>query len=321
MNSRLKYCTLFDRRYLARGLVMLESLSRFLSPGDEIVILAMDTEAADVLQKVRRPAWTIVPLDGFEDREVLALREERPFREFCWTCTPALTAWMVGEALEDEIVIYVDADLMFYRDPRELLRELDESGTILIHEHRYSSDKLQHEGGSGRFNVGLVAFRVGNEARACVERWRRQVIERCELDPENGYCGDQGYLNEWPERYPGVRILQNIGGGVAPWNVNQYSVGRLGKLPAVNGAPIVFFHFHSLEMAITADFGLIAVNPAKGYLFPRQTRNILYRDYARRLRRAVSTVSKLASMPRNELDWSYLTLMRARAGGRYVLAI
>jgi hypothetical protein len=319
--TRVKYCTLFDRRYLARGLVMLESLSRFLSPGDEIFVLAMDDETAGVLKRISAPAWTIVPLQEFEDPEVLALRGIREFREFCWTCTPALSAWITGTSLDGETVVYVDSDLMFYRDPRELICELDDDGSILVHEHRYASDKGQHESGNGRFNVGLVGFRVGDEARACVDRWRQQVIERCELDPENGYCGDQGYLNEWPAKYRGLRVLRNIGGGVAPWNVGQYTVGQVNASPTVDGTPVVFFHFHSLEMAIVNGFGLIAVNPAKGYRLSHRTRRIVYRDYARRLRRAVSMISKFACVPRSELSWNYLDILKGALRGRYVSAI
>lgn len=300
---------------------MLESLTPFLAEQDEVVILAMDNEARDVLMRLARPGWKIIGIDEFEDKEVLALREERPFREFCWTCTPALSSSLVRNSSSGDKVIYLDADLVFYRDPRELIGELGSEGNILIHEHRYSEEMRMHERGSGRFNVGLVAFRVGDEARSCVERWRRQVIERCELDPENGYCGDQGYLNEWPSKYRGLKILQNIGGGVAPWNVGRYAVDEIDALPSVNGAPIVFFHFHSLEMAIVRGLGLIAVNPAKGYRLSRETRHIVYRDYARRLRRMVGVISRLARTPRNEVNWNYRDTLNGVLRGRYVSAI
>src|SRR5207248_4278570 len=137
---------------------------------------------------------------------------------FCWTCTPALASWMVRTSTENDIVVYLDSDLLFFGNPRTLLEELDDTAAILIHEHRFSPDRTAWLTTSGRFNVGFVAFRVGDEARACVTRWRAQTIACCESNPEKGLCGDQAYLNEWPALYPNLRIMQNLGGGVAPWN-------------------------------------------------------------------------------------------------------
>src|SRR5262249_30070960 len=150
-----------------------------------------------------------------QDGELDLAERQRPRREFCWTCTPALSAWMVRNSADGDIVIYLDADLLFFDDPRLLLEELATGGSVLIHEHRFSPDRIQFEPSSGRFNVGFVAFQVGDEARQIAEDWRAQTIKCCILDPDKGLCGDQGYLTAWPDHYPNVRVMRNIGGGVA----------------------------------------------------------------------------------------------------------
>jgi hypothetical protein len=285
-----RFCTLFDVKYLARGLAMISSIMPYLRHDDEIVVLAMDDTTEGVLHKLKNERLRVVRIESLEDAELLGLQAQRPAREFCWTCTPALAHWMVNTSSEGEFVVYLDADLLFFGDPRVLLAELFGGGNVLVHEHRFSPDRAHYQATSGRFNVGLVAFRVGAEARTCVERWRAQTLERCELDPENGHCGDQGYLNEWPSLYSGLRILKNIGGGVAPWNVNQYRVGKKGRLPTVNEQPVVFYHYHAIERVVEPRFNLVALNPANGYTFPPQTNKIFYKPYAREIAKAERTM-------------------------------
>jgi hypothetical protein len=56
---------------------------------------------------------------------------------------------------------------------------------------------------------------------------------------EDGKFGDQKYLDDWTTRFSGVHVLQNLGGGVAPWNVQQYDLSELD---------LVFYHFHGVKI-------------------------------------------------------------------------
>lgn len=56
------------------------------------------------------------------------------------------------------------------------------------------------------------------------------------------------YLYGWPERYERIHVLQHIGGGVAPWNHDQYVFSRQNGHVFVDGKPLVFYHFHSLKL-------------------------------------------------------------------------
>jgi hypothetical protein len=296
----LSIVTLFDHHYAARGLVMLESLARHCSAPLDAAVLCMTPEAHRIVSALGARGVRALAVEELGDGELLALRGVRPHREFCWTATPALLRHALRRAAPGDTIAYLDADLMFFADPMQLLRELD-GHDILIHEHRYAPDRLAWQRTSGIFNVGLVAFRPGEQAAACLERWRRQCLEKCELDPEHGYCGDQGYLDEWPDRYDRLRILGHLGGGVAPWNVGQYAVTRGAAGPLVNGAPVVFYHYHALRVVhVDWPFGLVA-DPAEGYQFPRAVQSLLYRPYLRALRRQQRAIRKaVGARPRIE---------------------
>jgi hypothetical protein len=287
------FCTLFDMRYAARGLAMLESLEAHYQGEKTVTILAMDETTPSMIEKLGRPNWKVISVAQLGDAELLEVKKSRPHREFCWTCVPALARQMVESHHDRDIVVYIDADLYFFSSPQLLLEELEDSGNILIHEHRFSEERRHFENSSGRFNVGFVTFVVGDEARTCVNRWRRQVLDKCVLDPENGYCGDQGYLNEWPKRYPGLRILRNIGGGVAPWNVLSYRVAGSVTRPTVDEVPVVFFHYHAFRTVSVRFFGDIAAIPAWGYEFSRTIQHLLFSQYSRKLRQTSKKAARL----------------------------
>jgi hypothetical protein len=298
---------------------MLESLEATFEEEKTITILAMDKEVTAFIHALGHPTWRVLTVETMGDAELTLVQANRPHREFCWTCAPVLSAHMVGNADDGDIVVYVDADLFFFCSPQILLDELNAGGTVLIHEHRYSPDRLHYEPSSGRFNVGFVAFRAGEEARSCVERWRQQVLDKCVLDPENGYCGDQGYLNEWPLRYPGLRILQNIGGGVAPWNLLAYGVGGDPSQPAVDGTPVVFFHYHAFRTVSVCGVHVAAI-PAWGYDFSKTAKRLLFARYAHRLRSIGYMARKAGFAISSDASDSLVDALRSWIRGRLVLA-
>lgn len=272
------YFTVFDKNYAARGLVMIESLRR-VSCGDlRVVVLALDDDANRVS---RECADDVLSIDDIGDMEFVEARANRSYEEFCWTCAPVLSNFLLQRSTVGDYIAYLDADLYFFSDPRILFEEMQGGGQILIHPHRFSPDKAQWEKSAGKFNVGFVGFRVSEEARTCVARWREQVLSLCVLDPDQGLCGDQGYLNEWPDLYPGLRVMQNIGGGTAPWNVSAYKVG---PGPLVDGVPIVFFHFHKLRVVDCDGYRFQGAIPAFGYTFQLPVIDLIYRDYLKRLK-------------------------------------
>jgi hypothetical protein len=65
---------------------------------------------------------------------------------------------------------------------------------------------------------------------------------------EPGRFTDQRYLHDWPQSRPGVKVLQDLGGGVGPWNMHQYSFNQRNGVLEVNGFPLIFVHFQSLRL-------------------------------------------------------------------------
>jgi hypothetical protein len=166
-----------------------------------------------------------------------------------WTATPAvcLASFARDPALQQ--ITYVDADLMFFADPERLFAEIGTSSITII-SHRYAPQWQKYEASSGIYNVEWLTFRRDEHGLAALSWWRERCLEWCLAVSEDGKFGDQAYLDDWPERFAGVHVLEDPGAGIAPWNVESYAVERDPRTGAVlvTGDPLVFFHHHGVRL-------------------------------------------------------------------------
>lgn len=245
------FCTLFDGGYLVKGIAMLRSLKRWC-PGARVFVLCMDETVQAVLQRLALPDVTCIPLSDVEDDELLAVKPGRGVAEYCWTLSPCLPWYVLAHYSEVDFITYVDADLLFFSPVEALFDEIGDNSIAII-EHRFSP-RLRDREVNGRFCVEWVSFRRDEEGLACLSRWREQCIAWCFYRLEEGRMGDQKYLDEWPERYRACHILVHPGAGIAPWNYSQYVFSGSGDGILVDGAPLIFYHFHQFQMLENGGF-------------------------------------------------------------------
>jgi hypothetical protein len=285
------FCTLFNWRYLPQGVALYRSLERATGGDFTLHILCIDDFTAAALRSLNLLNARLIPIGDIEDDVLRSLREKRSIGEFCWTCTTPLLLHVLAQQPSDAVVAYVDADLWFNSDPKAVFDEMGQ-GSIFVHEHDFAVEHSALAASSGRFNVGLVAFRNNAEGRTCLERWKAQCFEECVMDPAAGKCGDQNYLDEWPERYPGLVISANPGVGLAPWNVAKHRITGKDDCILVDGRPIVFYHFHALSM-LRPRLGFWPIVMAYGYSFDEALAGAIYAPYVRELWRASRRLKKL----------------------------
>jgi hypothetical protein len=288
---RYNFCTLFDTNYASRGLSLYRSLERHCGNDFLLTILCMDDDVYRALASLNLPRVRLWRVEDIGDSELVAIREVRPRREFCWTCPGPLMMSLLNEAGVGSVVTYLDADLMFFSDIEPIYDELGDKD-ILIHGHKFAPRYASYAKASGIFNVGLISVRNSAQGMACLTRWRAQNFEKCELDPENGYCGDQKYLDEWPSLYSGLVILQHPGAGVAPWNVEAHDVREQGGRVTIDGHPLIFYHFHALRVVLAGRWGRWFAIPSVGYDFNATVRDLIYRPYVSALRKAAGNLKQ-----------------------------
>jgi hypothetical protein len=246
--SEYHFCTYFDRNYLTRGLALYESLARHCRKTFVLWILCFDDETYDVLSRLNLPGVRLISQREFEaDDEALAqVKADRSRVEYYWTCTPSLPLYILRHNPEVEVITYLDADLYFFSDLQPIYEEFGQ-GSILIIEHRYAPEHAHLAEMSGVYNVGWMSFRRDENGLACLHWWRDRCLEWCFMLYEDSKFGDQLYLDDWPQRFASVVVLQYKGANLAPWNLSQYGLKYVRDLVRVDGEPLIFFHFHGLR--------------------------------------------------------------------------
>jgi len=283
------FCTLFDKNYLFRGLALHESLGRHVADFT-LWILCMDDTSFEILNRMELPNVRLLSLAEFEDEELLAAKKTRTAYEYYWTCTPSLPLYLLEHEPGLESITYLDADLFFFSDPAPAFAELGD-GSIAIIEHRYAPAWEHLLETSGIYCVQLMIFRNDERARTALRWWRDRCNEWCYHRVEDGKMGDQKYLDDWPERFAGVVVLQHKGAGLAPWNLARYTVRETDGEIRVDDQPLIFYHFHSLAIVNGGkDFQLAYTD----YSIGRGIAKLLYSPYIRVVKKAISRVQRSA---------------------------
>ena len=287
----LKFCTLFNTTYLSRGLAMYHSLEQHCDDF-HLYILAFDRNCFDLLTHMQLRNASIIRLDKFENEKLLAVKGGRTAGEYCWTCASSSIKYCI-ETFELDHCTYVDADLLFFSDPAALVEEMGEK-SVLITPHRYTPCYDQSTT-SGVYCVQFMTFKNTAEGMEVLNWWVDACLDWCFNRCEGNKFGDQKYLDDWTERFMGVHVLQHLGGGVAPWNIQQYSFdGKsedlLVKDLSTNAATkLVFYHYHGFSYCSRSSYKLSHEHYSIGKTEIKQ----IYKPYVRALSVAEDRIAEL----------------------------
>ncbi len=243
-----EFCTIVDEAYLARAVVLHRSLIEVCGR-PRLRVLCADDASAALLPRLELPGVSVVTLAELEeyDEGLRAVRPLRTHREYCWTAKPSLCRYALEREPSLAAITFLDADLRFFHDPAPLFDELGE-GSVLIVPHRYTEERRQWAREYGVYNSQLVTFRRDDHGELVLGWWRERCLEWCHERVEDGRYGDQKHMDDWPHRFRGVQVLAHPGGGLAPWNSGRYELSRRSSGVFVEGRPVVFYHFASLEL-------------------------------------------------------------------------
>jgi hypothetical protein len=207
----------------------------------------MDDTAYEILSKLNLPGVNPITLKDFErdDELLLSAKQNRSRIEYYFTCTPSLLLYVLNNWPEVDLITYLDADLFFFSSPTPLFEELG-GGSISIIGHRFPP-YLRYRERYGIYNVGWLSFRRDENALSCLKWWRERCVEWCYDREEDGRFADQKYLDDWPERFKNVTVLEHKGANLALWNLPNYHLQLLERNKiTVDDQPLIFFHFHGL---------------------------------------------------------------------------
>jgi hypothetical protein len=239
---------------------------------------------------------------------LLDLRKQRSFAEYCWTLTPHLIEY-IFDIYGERYNTYLDSDLYFYANPDVLNSKMIQSNCdTLITDHRFplGKNKKKQEKSHGKYCVQFNTFTNNNSSRRLLERWKNNVILDCEYNKIKKKAGDQKYLEEFPILSKSVYIPDDIGVGVGPWNISQYSlVSKKGNEIIIKDgskrSKLFFYHFQNINFISEH-----IVNIGAGRC-ERNLKNAIYIDYLQELLKIreklkhAHVIIKPRSLSRNKL--------------------
>lgn len=245
----------------------------------------MDNVVYQLLGTMDLQNTELISLAEFEDPDLLSIKRTRTVEEYCWTCTPSLPLYIMKQHPDLNTISYLDADLFFFSSPEPIYEEFGDR-SIMIIPHRFPKERDDLLEKAGIYNVSMLAFRNDRNSFECLRWWRDKCIEWCFRESEDGRLGDQKYLDDWPQRFFKVHVLRHKGANVGPWNLYRYDIRTADNRIFVDEIPLVFYHFHAVELYADSRFRLHT------FLSDISLRNkqTIYGPYLRALEYAMRTV-------------------------------
>ncbi len=275
----LNFCTLFDINFISQGLAMYESLKEHCRDDFTLYVFAFCRESYELLKELNFDNLKVISLDELEQEfpKLPEVKKDRSKGEYCWTCSSLSILYCIKKFNLKECT-YLDSDIYFYSDPKALTDEMGDK-SVLITEHRFTPEYDQTEAG-GKYCVQFMTFKNDENGMKVLNWWADRCIEWCYGRLEDGKFGDQKYLDDWLERFDGVHSLEHLGGGAAPWNIQQYSVKKRKQEIFINNYPLVFYHFQNIKVNDDGEFSPTHYN---FYRIALNVENIIYKPYLKKL--------------------------------------
>lgn len=289
-------CTLFDHRYLPRGLCMIRSARRQGFTGN-IWVLCLSEECERRMGLLGLPGVKTISLAQLEGHitGLTAAKANRSTLEYYFTCMAALHTYLFETQPAVNGTMYVDSDIQFYINPEVVFDAIGDA-PVSITPHNFPPQARAMER-CGLFNGGWTAFRRTPDGLKCLAWWLERSLEWCYDRVEGERYANQGYLNKFPDIAPDIKVLRQKGFNCAPWNIGNYKVSEHEGRLWVDDEPIAFFHFHGLKRRL----GFFQIPHREyGANVSWLVRNHLYRPYLAEMltyEREQSAIPALAGAP------------------------
>lgn len=253
-NTTMIFCTLFNKNYLDKGLALYYSINKHII-NYKLYIFAFDKMTCDILKKINLDNVVVVFINDICDDELWNVKNERTEGEFCWTCTPIIIKHVL-EKFNEKWCTYLDADCYFFASPAKELKKLINSGnSVGIVEHRFKKDGdyARYVKRNGKYCIQFNTFLNNKQGIEVLNEWRENCLKWCYARYENGLFGDQLYLNSWCNDYNCIYEIKNHGIGMAPWNINNYTLKSKGKFILFEdyitkeSFKLIYYHFQAIK--------------------------------------------------------------------------
>ena len=109
-----------------------------------------------------------------------------------------------------------------------------------------------------------------------------------EYDTVNKTFGDQRYVEDWPNIFQNVHIVNSIGANAALWNIKNYKAYKKNNIVYLDESPLLFYHFSGIIILGEREFDLCPYY----HIEDENLINYIYDPYIRWLSESIKNVKK-----------------------------
>lgn len=276
------FCTFFNKNYLLQGLSLYKSLAQHCEDFF-FYIIALDEVVPEVVKKLKYPNITVIPLAELETEELLAGKERASKWQYVGVIQPFVCEYCL-KVFKLDAVTYVDADIMFFSSPEPIFAELG-GDLISIVPHRYSPEHNREET-SGIYCVQFNTFYNDERSKKALAYWEKDCFKYTKDRPE--YFPGQLSLDNWEKDLAGIKSIQNIGAGAAPWNIENYTVQKVDDEIMLNDEKLIFYHFHQFGWNPKGEYHYCS------YALPDVVIELIYQEYTKIIEKVEADIRQIA---------------------------
>ncbi len=281
-NQDLYHITVIaSKDYVLRVLSLYDSLVDH-SDRFKLWVCCIDREAFRLLKKLRKPHMVFFMVKQIENSTLKVIKKERQMNEYCWTIKAPLIEYLLT-SYHLESILYIDGDLYFFSDPKEIFDEWGSASVYLTTQRDLEWVEKKY----GKYQAGMVGFRNDRSGLRALKWWKKRCIEWCYKMSDGRRFGDQKYLDKIPELYKTVKISKHLGINAAPWNCvynNNYKIEIKENDVYLNKDKIVAYHFACLSVMNEDEYELWSLHNIK---IPKMIKKHLYEPYIRKIRKVI----------------------------------
>jgi hypothetical protein len=244
----INFSTYFDINYFNKFLCLKNSLDKYLN---NYKIYCLDLDNVIRYSNIKNNInIEVIKLSEIENifPELYYAKKNRSKIEYYFTLTPFLQRYIFIKYNLSQLS-YIDSDLFFFNTPKNLYKNYQNKNyNILLspHNNKYVEKKF------GKFNVGLIIMKNTKTTSDCLKYWSEECINFCIDSSLKNKFADQKYLDEWPQKYKGIKIIDKYLVNIGPWNAKFLNSKNFNKLIA--------FHFHGIYFNINYNFYISGVS-------------------------------------------------------------
>jgi len=244
--------TICSNNYLAQAKALGDSILKYNSDYKFIICLC-DKKNSKIDYSFFAP-HTIIEAHDIGINKFKQMCNQYNIIELNTSIKPFVFDYLFRTYKDAEYVMYFDPDTYVYEKLTAIEDELKNS-SILLTPHIYTPIEFDGESPTentftqhGMYNLGFLALKRSEDAGILLDWWMKRLEVNCFSRSHEGIFVDQLPMNFAPIFFKNVKISENWGLNMAPWNLHERTLTIKDEKYFVNGKqPLTFYHFSNCD--------------------------------------------------------------------------